>query len=78
METKQWHFDKIRLDKVDKSNIVIKTRSSFCICFRETEFGFNILFIYNLMVSVSGFWHPDLIFGLIKQGLRLGCSFPVK
>ena len=31
------------------SNIFMKSRSKFCICFLETGFGFNILFVYNLM-----------------------------
>ena len=52
------------------SDIWIKPRSRFCICFQETGFGFNILFVYNLLdvfririlKSRSGF-------GLIKQGL---------
>ena len=41
--------------KLINSDIWIKNRSRFCICFRETGFGFNILFVYNLMVSESGF-----------------------
>ena len=41
--------------KLINSDIWIKNRSRFCICFRETGFGFIILFVYNLMVSESGF-----------------------
>ena len=40
--------------KLINSDIWIKTRSRFCISFQETGFGFDILFVYNLMVSGSG------------------------
>ena len=41
--------------KLINNDIWIKNRSRFYICFRETGFRFNILFVYNLMVSESGF-----------------------
>ena len=54
-------------------DILIKARSKCCICFRETGFGFIILFVYNLIFRIrilkSGF-----CFGLIKQGLKSICN----
>ena len=39
----------------------VNTRSRFCLCCLETRFGFNILFVYNLMVSGSELSNPYLV-----------------
>ena len=48
-------YDKICVDKIDKFRYLDKNYTRFCICFQETGFGFNILFVYSLTVSGSGF-----------------------
>ena len=60
--------------KLKKSDIWIKTRSRFCICFLETGFGFNFLFVYNLIVSGYGLLAYRSGLRLIKQGLNIRIS----
>ena len=57
--------------KLKYFDIWINSRSRFSVCLQETGFGFNILFIYNLMVSWSGFQKSRSGFGLIKQSLNI-------
>ena len=68
MDAKQWHFDKICVDKIDK--FWHDLDNNFCIYFLETGFGFNTVwshphgFRIQILKSRSGF-------GLLKWGLSI-------